>query len=156
MNEGLRAEAIFFCLKRARAYTHAFPSWNVSIQLNGMNNCVDVKVFEDNQAVHCLLDPEEMLFEMLCNVVDFLEDRLGPLPSDPSASRPFESGAGDSPGAPQEVVNERHVDWHAYATCARCGSVMGVPCFNLTNGDVMVKPHVGRMLFRKEQEMDAV
>jgi hypothetical protein len=141
MNDALRAEAIFYTLREVREYCKRYPEYNVAININGMNGCVDVKVFRDNQCVQNYLDPDGALHEMLSNTVAYLDAECGPL-----GYRPVEL---------KSPTRDAHVNWNNYATCARCGSVMGAPCVRLDMPDQqMAKPHVGRIRFRGDRRAE--
>ena len=139
MDDALRAESIFFLLKELRAYCLRYPDYNVAVNLNGMNGCVDVKVFKDNACVLSLLDVDSALHEMLDKAHNYMLDERGPLvvPVVTAATR------------------DARVVWMNYATCARCGAVMGSPCLRLDMpNQQMSKPHIGRIRFRGDRRAE--
>jgi hypothetical protein len=147
MDEGLRAEAIFHNLAKARHYTQLYPSWNLSINLNGFRGGVDVKVWNNNEVVWSDGDVDTMFVDMLTQALAYMETRLGPLPAiagpHPPDNRPASTADKASNQAPLRNV------WRDYAACTRCHVQMGQPCRSLIDGSVLVKPHYGRLRFSK-------
>jgi hypothetical protein len=148
-----RAVAIFELLRRGREWCIRNPDWNLAVNLNGMNNCVDVKVFKDNVVIKSWLQPEAMFHQMLSEAVNLMGAtrqwyRLATMKQSPPDEPSPPTVKGESRNGTQRIL------WKNFTYCRRCGAAPGQQCRRISHdaGSPATHPHTGRQRFGASQE----